>query len=68
MHLIVRDLKVFSRGESTDRVAVNPRRVLDSCCANMAMGEEIRRARRLVKRYEETPRVLANEARLGRSC
>ena len=60
---IVRDLKVFSRGESTDRVAVDPRRVLDSC-ANMAMGE-IRHRARLVKRYEETPRVLANEARLG---
>jgi signal transduction histidine kinase len=60
---IVRDLKVFSRGDSEERNAVDPRRVIDSC-ANMAKGE-IRHRARLVKRYGETPRVLANEARLG---
>ena len=60
---IVRDLKVFSRGESEERARVDPRRVLDSC-VNMATGE-IRHRARLVKRYQETPRVLANEARLG---
>jgi len=60
---IVRDLKVFSRGDSEERAAVDPRRVIDSC-ANMAKGE-IRHRARLVKRYGATPRVLANEARLG---
>jgi PAS domain S-box-containing protein len=60
---IVRDLKVFSRGDTEERAAVDPRRVLDSC-VNMAKGE-IRQRARLVKRYAETPRVLANEARLG---
>jgi PAS domain S-box-containing protein len=60
---IVRDLKVFTRGESEDRARVDPRRVLDSC-VNIARGE-IRQRARLVKRYDETPPVLANEARLG---
>ena len=60
---IVRDLKVFSRGDSEERTAVDPRRVLDSC-ANMAKGE-IRQRAALVKRYGETPRVAANESRLG---
>lgn len=60
---IVRDLKVFSRGDTEERAAVDPRRVIDSC-ANMAKGE-IRPRARLVKRYGATPRVLANEARLG---
>ncbi len=60
---IVRDLKVFSRGETEERTRVDPRRVLDSC-VNMARGE-IRQRARLIKRYDETPPVLANEARLG---
>jgi PAS domain S-box-containing protein len=60
---IVRDLRVFSRGETAEKALVDPRRVLDSC-ANMARGE-IRLRARLAKRYEETPPVLANEARLG---
>jgi PAS domain S-box-containing protein len=60
---IVRDLKVFSRGESDEIRAVDPRRVIDSCIS-MAKGE-IRHRARLVKRYGFTPRVLANEARLG---
>jgi two-component system, NtrC family, sensor kinase len=60
---IVRDLKVFSRGDSDEITAVDPRRVLDSC-ANMAKGE-IRQRATLVKRYTETPRVAANESRLG---
>jgi PAS domain S-box-containing protein len=60
---IVRDLKVFSRGETEEKSRVDPRRVLDSC-VNMARGE-IRMRARLVKRYSETPPVLANEARLG---
>jgi PAS domain S-box-containing protein len=60
---IVRDLKVFSRGETEERGRVDPRRVLDSC-VNIARAE-IRPRARLVKRYEDTPPVVANEARLG---
>jgi PAS domain S-box-containing protein len=60
---IVRDLKVFSRGETEERTRVDPRHVIDSC-ANMAKGE-IRARARLVKDYGDTPPVLANEARLG---
>ncbi len=60
---IVRDLKVFSRGETEEKSRVDPRRVLDSC-VNMARGE-IRQRARLLKRYGDTPPVLANEARLG---
>jgi two-component system NtrC family sensor kinase len=60
---IVRDLRVFSRGETGEKALVDPRRVFDSC-VNMARGE-IRMRARLTKRYDETPPVLANEARLG---
>jgi PAS domain S-box-containing protein len=60
---IVRDLKVFSRGESEERTSVDPRRVLDSC-VSMARGE-IRHRARLEKRYGVTPAVRANESRLG---
>jgi PAS domain S-box-containing protein len=60
---IVRDLRVFSRGETEERTRVDPRHVLDSC-VNMARGE-IRQRASLVKDYGETPPVLANEARLG---
>jgi PAS domain S-box-containing protein len=60
---IVRDLKVFSRGETEERTRVDPRRVIDSC-VNMARGE-IRQRARLIKRYADTPPVIANEARLG---
>jgi PAS domain S-box-containing protein len=60
---IVRDLKVFSRGETEEQAPIDPRRVLDSC-VNMARGE-IRQRARLTKRYADTPRVVANEARLG---
>jgi PAS domain S-box-containing protein len=60
---IVRDLKVFSRGESEERASVDPRRVLDSC-VSMARGE-IRHRARLEKRYAPTPAVRVNESRLG---
>lgn len=63
VRVIVRDLKVFSRGESEERAAVDPRRVLDSC-VSMARGE-IRHRARLEKRYGETPAVRVNESRLG---
>ena len=60
---IVRDLKVFSRGETEERTRVDPRQVLDSC-VNMARGE-LRHRARVVKDYHDTPPVLANQARLG---
>jgi PAS domain S-box-containing protein len=60
---IVRDLKVFSRGETEAKSRIDPRRVLDSCL-NLARGE-IRQRAEVVRRYEETAPVLANEARLG---
>jgi PAS domain S-box-containing protein len=60
---IVRDLKVFSRGEAEERTRVDPRQVLDSC-VNMARGE-IRQRARVVKDYGDTPPVLVNQARLG---
>ncbi len=60
---IVRDLKVFARGESEERVAVDPRRVLDSC-VNMARPE-IRSRATIVKRYGDTPMVMGSEARVG---
>jgi PAS domain S-box-containing protein len=60
---IVRDLKVFSRGEAEERTRIDPRQVIDSC-VNMAQGE-IRQRARVVKDYGDTPRVLVNQARLG---
>ena len=63
VRLIVRDLKVFSRSDAEDRESLDVRRVLYSC-VNMAMPE-IRKVARLERRYEETPPVLVNEARLA---
>ena len=60
---IVRDLKVFSRGETEERTRIDPRTVIDSC-VNMARGE-IRQRAQVVKVYGETPLVLVNQARLG---
>src|SRR5262249_22155565 len=60
---IVRDLKVFSRGETEERSRVDPRAVIESC-VNMARGE-IRQRARVVRQYGETPQVLVNQARLG---
>ncbi len=60
---IVRDLKVFIRGETEERTRVDARRVIDSC-VNMARSE-IRQRARVVKCYGDTPPVIVNEARLG---
>ena len=60
---IVQDLRTFSQAEADERRAFDPAPVLDSCL-NMARAE-LRRRARVVRRYERTPRVFANDARLG---
>ncbi|MFP2934508.1 ATP-binding protein, partial [Pyxidicoccus sp. 3LG] len=60
---IVRDLKTFSRVDSADNMDVDVRQVLESTL-NLATTE-IRHRARLVKKFDEVPRVRANESRLG---
>ncbi len=60
---IVRDLRVFARGDDDQTGPVAVRRVLDSSI-NIAWNE-IRHRARLVKDYGETPLVEGNESRLG---
>ena len=60
---IVRDLRVFARGDDDQSGPVAVRRVLDSSI-NIAWNE-IRHRARLVKDYGETPLVEGNESRLG---
>ena len=60
---IVRDLRVFARGDENQSGPVALRRVLDSSI-NIAWNE-IRHRARLVKDYGDTPMVEANESRLG---
>ena len=63
IRLIVRDLKIFSRGDEDKRGAVDVRRVLESSL-RMA-GNEIRHRARLTTDYGDVPAVEGNEARLG---
>jgi signal transduction histidine kinase len=60
---VVRDLKTFSRADEERRTTIDLRPVLESSI-NMAFNEIKYRAR-LVKDYDRTPPVLANEARVG---
>jgi PAS domain S-box-containing protein len=60
---IVRDLKVFGRGNEDARGPVVLRRVLDSSI-NIAWSE-IRHRARLVKDYGDEPLIEGNESRLG---
>jgi CheY-like chemotaxis protein/two-component sensor histidine kinase len=60
---IVRDLRVFARGDEEARGPVALRRVLDSSI-NMAWNE-IRHRARLVKDYADVPMVEGNDSRLG---
>ena len=60
---IVRDLKVFGRGNEEVRGPVVLRRVLDSSI-NIAWNE-IRHRARLVKDFGEVPLIEGNESRLG---
>ncbi|HEY2736250.1 MAG TPA: ATP-binding protein [Polyangiales bacterium] len=60
---LVRDLKVFCRGEDDARAAVDLRNCLDFAVRMAA--PEIRHRARLVKDYRDVPLIDANEARLG---
>jgi len=60
---IVRDLKIFSRVQEERRGAVDIHKVLESTL-RMAWNE-IRHRAKLVKQFTKTPRVDANESRLG---
>src|SRR5262249_39580434 len=60
---IVRDLRVFARGDEDQSGPVALRRVLDSSI-NIAWNE-IRHRARLVKDYGDAPLVEGNESRLG---
>jgi PAS domain S-box-containing protein len=60
---IVRDLRVFARGDDDQSGPVALRRVLDSSI-NIAWNE-IRHRARLVKDYGDLPMVEGNESRLG---
>jgi PAS domain S-box-containing protein len=60
---IVRDLKVFSRTDDVDTVAVDLERVLDFS-VGMA-GNEIRHRAKLVRDYGKIPLVQGNEGRVG---
>ncbi|HVR64615.1 MAG TPA: ATP-binding protein [Polyangia bacterium] len=60
---IVRDVRVFSRVEGSERRAVDVRRILDSSVR--IAWNEIRNRARVTKSYGEVPAVLGNESRLG---
>ncbi|HEY6561849.1 MAG TPA: response regulator [Polyangiaceae bacterium] len=63
VRVIVRDLKIFSRGEEDQQSAIDVRRVLESS-VRMAWNE-IRHRAELVRDYHETSAVIASESRLG---
>jgi two-component system, cell cycle sensor histidine kinase and response regulator CckA len=63
VRVIVRDLVTFSRARSESHALLDVRMVLDSA-VNLAWNE-IRHRARLVKRYQPTAPVLADESRLG---
>jgi PAS domain S-box-containing protein len=63
VRLIVRDLKLFGRGDEENRGPVDVRAVLDSTL-RIAWNEVKHRAR-LMRDYGPVPMVEANEARLG---
>ncbi|MFW6049828.1 MAG: hybrid sensor histidine kinase/response regulator [Myxococcota bacterium] len=60
---IVGDLRTFSRPDDESVVPVDVHRVLESAISMAA--QELRHRARLVRDYDEVPRVLANDARLG---
>lgn len=63
VHRIVQDLRLFSRPDSEERVAVDLSRVLEMSI-NMT-SNEVRSRARLVREISQTPPVLGDEARLG---
>ena len=60
---IVLDLGVFSRFQDDARGAVNVERVLE--LALRMSANEVRHRAQLVKKFEKTPPVIANESQLG---
>ncbi|HTP26236.1 MAG TPA: FIST N-terminal domain-containing protein, partial [Anaeromyxobacteraceae bacterium] len=60
---VVSELKMFSRGDQESRTVVEIVAVLEPSI-NM-LRNELRHRARLVRNYKPTPRVQANEARLG---
>jgi PAS domain S-box-containing protein len=60
---IVRDLRIFSRGEDDERGPVDVHRLLESSLR--IAGNEIRHRARVVTEYGIIPSVLANESRLS---
>jgi PAS domain S-box-containing protein len=63
VRLIVQDLKLFSRAEEDRREIVVVPRVLESSVR--LTWNEVRHRARLIKEFQPTPTVQANEARLG---
>ena len=63
VRLIVKDLKVFSRGDEDSRGPVDVQRLLESSLR--LAWNEVRHRARLVKEWQVVPPVIANEARLG---
>jgi PAS domain S-box-containing protein len=63
VRMIVRDLKMFSRGEEEARGPVDVEQVLESTI-RMAWNE-LRHRARLVRKFNRVPAVEANESRLG---
>jgi len=60
---IVKDLKLFSRAEEESHLAVDVRRVVESALS--IANAELKQRARVVRAFRDTPRVDANEARLG---
>ncbi|MGC4001540.1 MAG: ATP-binding protein [Anaeromyxobacter sp.] len=61
----VRYLRLFARAEDEPRAALDLARVLDAALALLTPA--LRRRARLVRAFQEAPRVLANEARLAQA-
>jgi two-component system NtrC family sensor kinase len=63
VHEIVRDLRMFVRGDDGKREPVNVHTVLD-LCGNITRSQ-LRHRAQWVKAYGELPSIMASEARLG---
>ncbi|MGO8994360.1 MAG: PAS domain S-box protein [Polyangiaceae bacterium] len=63
MRRIVRDVKIFARGDDDSREPVDVRGVLDA--ALQLVAHDLRQRGRLVRDFGPTPKVMANESRLG---
>ncbi len=63
MRRIVRDVKIFARGDDDTAEPVNVGEVLDA--ALQLVAHDLRRRGRLVRDFAPVPKVEANESRLG---